>query len=72
MTKKEQLFKEIVHNHKDKIYRVCWAYLYDKKWVDDLYQDVLINIWNGLERFKGEAKKHHLALPDYPKHDHYL
>lgn len=53
--KKKALFKEISSLHFDKIFRICKAYLYEKEWVDDLFQEVLIHIWNSLDRFKGDA-----------------
>lgn len=53
---REEYFKEIITHHKDKIYRICLAYLYEKDLVDDLYQEVLINVWNGLKNFKGNSK----------------
>ncbi|WP_420571598.1 RNA polymerase sigma factor [Kordia sp.] len=53
---REDYFQEIITHHKDKIYRICLAYLYEKDLVDDLYQEVLINVWNGLKNFKGNAK----------------
>lgn len=53
---REDYFQEIITHHKDKIYRICLAYLYEKELVDDLYQEVLINVWNGLKNFKGNAK----------------
>lgn len=53
---REEYFQEIITHHKDKIYRICLAYLYEKELVDDLYQEVLINVWNGLKKFKGNAK----------------
>ena len=53
---REDYFKEIITYHKDKIYRICFAYLYEKELVDDLYQEVLINVWNGLKNFKGNSK----------------
>lgn len=53
---REDYFQEIITHHKDKIYRICFAYLYEKELVDDLYQEVLINVWNGLKNFKGTAK----------------
>lgn len=53
---KEALFNEINTLHKDKIYRICKAYLYDKDQVNDLMQEVMINIWNGLDSFKGHSK----------------
>ena len=55
-TDREQLFTEVVTLHKDKIYRICYAYLYEKDLVEDLYQEVLINVWNGLNKFKGNAQ----------------
>ncbi len=55
-TNRELLFKDIITHHKDKIYRICHAYLYERDLVDHLYQDVLINIWNGLKNFKGNAQ----------------
>lgn len=53
---REDYFQEIITHHKNKIYRICLAYLYEKELVDDLYQEVLINVWNGLKNFKGNAK----------------
>ena len=54
-SEREKLFKKTINDHKDKIYRICYAYLYEKELVDDLYQEVLINIWNGLRNFKGNS-----------------
>lgn len=53
---KNKLFKEILAEHKDKIYRICSAYLYEKDAVDDLFQEVLLNIWLSLDRFDNRAK----------------
>lgn len=32
--------------YKDKIYRLCYANLYNKSDVDDLFQEVMFNVWN--------------------------
>ncbi len=53
--KKERLFREILTEHRDKIYRICAAYLYEKNKVDDLFQDVLVTIWMSLDRFDNKA-----------------
>ena len=53
---KEALFTRILAENKDRIYRLCLGYLIDKQDVDDLFQDVMINIWRGLDSFRGEAK----------------
>jgi RNA polymerase sigma-70 factor (ECF subfamily) len=49
-------FDEIYDSYADQIYRICRGYLYDQQQVDDLFQDVMANIWQGLEQFRGESK----------------
>lgn len=53
---KEQKFKELLAENKVMIYRLCYAYLYNKEDVDDLFQEIMINIWNSLDRFRNESK----------------
>ncbi len=53
---KEELFSSIYRDYKDKIYRICYAYIYAKQDVDDLFQEIMANIWNGLHTFRGEAQ----------------
>ncbi|MEJ2542846.1 MAG: sigma-70 family RNA polymerase sigma factor [Calditrichaceae bacterium] len=53
---KEELFIRILKENKDRVYRLCLGYLIDKQDVDDLFQDVMVNIWRGLDSFRGEAK----------------
>jgi len=52
---KEKYFREILENNKDRIYRICCYYVsgYDDR--QDLYQEVLINVWKALDRFKGNS-----------------
>lgn len=56
MKNKEAIFQQLLSENKDRIYRICYAYLFDQSQVDDLFQDILINIWSNLHRFRGEAK----------------
>ncbi len=53
---KEKDFLAVTNQYKEVIAKVC--YLYSSAWAsfDDLYQEVLINLWQGLDSFKGEAK----------------
>lgn len=53
---KEQKFKKLLNDDKDMIYRLCYAYLYNKNDVEDLFQEIVINIWNSLQNFRSEAK----------------
>jgi RNA polymerase sigma-70 factor (ECF subfamily) len=52
---KEQVFHGIIENSGKSLYRICMAYLYDKSYAADLYQEILLQIWNSLEKFRGEA-----------------
>jgi RNA polymerase sigma-70 factor (ECF subfamily) len=54
--RKEQLFNNIYADNKDKIYRICCFYIQDDEDRKDLYQEILTNIWRGLDRFEGRSK----------------
>lgn len=56
LTKQEILFNELVKAHHASIYRICRAYLYDVSHADDLYQEILFQVWKSLQNFKGESK----------------
>ena len=51
----EQAFAELVHEHKGTIYTVCYMFSKDADEVSDLFQEILVNIWRGLESFRGES-----------------
>lgn len=56
---KQQLEKEfisLVENHKQIIYKVCYIYASDTENLNDLYQEVVINLWKAFPRFRGECK----------------
>lgn len=52
---KEKIFTGIYNSYREKIYRICYGYIYEKEQVDDLFQDIMINIWNSLDRFRGDS-----------------
>lgn len=52
---KNTLFKQVLDENKDRIYRICCAYERNSADRDDLYQEILINIWNNLEKFEGRS-----------------
>ena len=49
-------FEQLVRKHKSTIYTVCFMFSKDADEVNDLFQEVLINLWRGFEQFKGESK----------------
>ena len=55
MKDSEKEFVQIVQEHKTTIYTVCYMFSKDKEEVDDLFQDILIALWQGIEGFRGES-----------------
>ena len=56
MTEKEKHFNVLVREQKKNIYTVCYMFSDDQDEVADLFQEVLINLWQGIDRFRHEAK----------------
>ena len=54
MKSTEAEFEKNVRDHKRRIYTVCYMFSQDQSEVEDLFQDILVNIWRGLESFKGD------------------
>jgi len=52
MQKTEENFKKILHEHKSTIYSVCYMFSQEHDEVEDLFQETLINMWNGLDKFE--------------------
>ncbi len=50
-------FEKLVEEQKTTIYSVCYMYAETKAEADDLFQDVLINLWKGLESFRGDSSE---------------
>ena len=56
MNNKEEDFSRIVKENKGTIYTVCFMFSKDRNEVDDLFQDVLVNLWKGYQSFREESK----------------
>ncbi|MBE6235964.1 MAG: sigma-70 family RNA polymerase sigma factor [Bacteroidales bacterium] len=48
-------FARTVREHKGTIYTVCYMFSKDEDEVADLFQDILINLWKGFPKFRGES-----------------
>lgn len=48
-------FTHLVKHNKSSIYTVCYMFSNDADEVADMFQETLINLWNGFEKFKGES-----------------
>lgn len=53
---KQQQFLDLADQYKEVIAKVCSVYSSDTAPFADLYQEVMINLWTGLDSFRGEAK----------------
>ena len=51
----ETKFAEMVREHKSTIFTVCFMFSKDQDEVNDLFQEVLVNLWKGIGNFKGES-----------------
>ena len=52
----EQLFAQMVKEHKSTIYSVCFMFSESQEETEDLFQETLINLWKGFESFRSESK----------------
>jgi RNA polymerase sigma-70 factor (ECF subfamily) len=55
MEKTEANFRKLLNEHKSTIYSVCYMFSKDQDEVEDLFQETLINLWNGLDKFEGRS-----------------
>ena len=51
----ELQFTKMIKEYRKTIYTVCYFYSKDTEEVNDLYQEILINLWKGFEKFRGES-----------------
>ena len=52
---KEEIFCEIVHAHRNIIYKVCYIYA-PQGMIEDYYQEVVCNLWQSFDKFEGRSK----------------
>ena len=52
MNASEKQFAQTVKEHRSTIYTVCYMFSQDADEVEDLFQEVLVNLWKGFEGFE--------------------
>ena len=52
----EEEFNALIKANHASIYRICRAYLYDVSHANDLYQEILFQIWKSIQNFKGNSR----------------
>ncbi len=53
--KKEELFNHIIQENDERIRRICRYHNANLTDQEDMYQEILVNIWKSLKNFKGDA-----------------
>lgn len=53
---KEKQFTSLIMEYKRVIYKICYMYATDGENFKDLYQEVVINLWKGFDRYEGKSK----------------
>jgi RNA polymerase sigma-70 factor, ECF subfamily len=56
MNSKDGQYKQIIEENQSRIRSVCRYYAGVSHDSEDLYQEILINVWKGLEKFRGDAQ----------------
>ena len=52
----EQEFLSVIREYERVIYKVCYLYANPNAPLNDLYQDVLLNLWKAYPKFRKECK----------------
>lgn len=53
---KEEKFRQVIDGNDNRIRSVCRYYSKNQEKQKDIYQEILINIWKGLDSFRGDAQ----------------
>lgn len=56
MENAEQEFLDMVRAYERVIYKVCYLYTTPRATLNDLYQDVVLNLWKAFPKFRHECK----------------
>lgn len=51
----EKEFHRLVRDNEQAIYSICYLYSQNEDDARDLMQDTLVNLWNGLPKFRGDS-----------------
>ena len=53
----QKQFSVMVRQNKKNIFNVCYMFSKDQEEVNDLFQEVLIRLWQGFDNYKGNSKE---------------
>ena len=53
----QKQFSVMIRQNKNTIFTVCYMFSKDQEEVNDLFQEVLIRLWQGFDNYKGNSKE---------------
>jgi len=56
MEDQKKQFVHLIEQNKALVYKFCYMYANETETPDDLFQEVVINLWKGYPDFRGESK----------------
>lgn len=56
MDETEQKFLDLLEAHRNIIYKVCLMFSENNDSLNDIYQDVVLNLWRSYPQFRGDSK----------------
>lgn len=56
MDKKEHIFTELIEKNQGIIHKICRIYTDDEHSHEDLFQEIVLQLWRSFDSFKGESK----------------
>ena len=56
MNNKEERFKKLIEDQQERILSVCRYFMKNQADQQDLFQEILINTWKGIDQFRGESQ----------------
>ena len=55
MNTKENKFKQLFEENKDRVFRICCSYVRSNHKREDLFQEIFSNIWKNIDSFRNES-----------------
>ncbi len=52
----EKEFMDMIIDSRRLIFKVCNLYAFEKEFIDDLYQEIVLQLWRSFPSFRGESK----------------
>ena len=53
----QKQFSVMIRQNKNTIFTVCYMFSKDQEEVNDLFQEVVIRLWQGFDKYKGDSKE---------------